>query len=314
MNPLVSICVPTYRQPAFVSRLLNSVLAQQYKHIEVILSDDSLNDSIAKVAEAYADKLPIRYYPHDPALKSPRNWNFALNEAHGEYVMLLHQDDWLHDEQAINKYLAAFVANPQTDFVFCRNTAITPDGKAIILQTFPWLVKTIQQDPYHLVRSDVIGPPSNVMLKKSISVRYDEELVWLVDVDYYVRLIEAGHQYSYLDQHLVSIGLHEDQMTNFCRDNTDIMLKENMFFAFKNRAKLFGNWRLYDYYWRLLRNHNVRSEEQLLAAGVPAERIVSQIKKMISEQKNWPLFLLRIGVFSKILMVANFVFSKHSRN
>ncbi|MEN9598324.1 MAG: hypothetical protein RL596_635 [Bacteroidota bacterium] len=313
MNPLVSICVPTYRQPAFVSRLLDSILAQQYKHIEVILSDDSLNDSIAKVAETYADKLPIRYYAHEPALKSPRNWNFALHEAHGEYVMLLHQDDWLHDTLAIDKYVAAFAANPETDFVFCRNTAITPEGKAIVLQTFPWLIKTIQQDPYHLVRSDVIGPPSNVMLKKSIPVRYDEELVWLVDVDYYVRVIEAGYRYTYLDQHLVSIGLHEDQMTNFCRDNTDIMLKENLFFAFKNNDKLFGNWRLYDYYWRLIRNHRVRDESQLIAAGVPPARIVPAIKKMISEQKHWSLFVLGVGLFSKLLMFANFVSYKHSK-
>lgn len=313
MGPLVSICVPTYRQPAFVSRLLDSIIAQQYKHIEVILSDDSLDDSIAKVAETYALKLPIRYYPHNPALKSPRNWNFALDKAAGDYVMLVHQDDWFHDEYAIQKYLKAFEDNPNADFVFCKNTAITPEGKAIVLQTFPWLIKTIQRDPYHLVRSDVIGPPSNVMLKKSVTVRYDEELVWLVDVDYYVRLIEAGHRYVYLDQHLVSIGLHEDQMTNFCRDNTDIILKENIFFAFKNNQKVFGNWRLYDYFWRLIRNYHIKDVSQLIVAGVPEERIVLAIQKMISAQRNWPSALLQIGAFSKILMSTNFIANKLSR-
>lgn len=313
MGPLVSICVPTYRQPAFVSRLLDSIIAQQYKHIEVILSDDSLDDSIAKVAETYTLKLPIRYYPHNPALKSPRNWNFALDKAAGDYVMLVHQDDWFHDEYAIQKYLKAFEDNPNADFVFCKNTAITPEGKAIVLQTFPWLIKTIQRDPYHLVRSDVIGPPSNVMLKKSVTVRYDEELVWLVDVDYYVRLIEAGHRYVYLDQHLVSIGLHEDQMTNFCRDNTDIILKENIFFAFKNNQKVFGNWRLYDYFWRLIRNYHIKDVSQLIVAGVPEERIVLAIQKMISAQRNWPSALLQIGAFSKILMSTNFIANKLSR-
>lgn len=313
MGPLVSICVPTYRQPAFVSRLLDSIIAQQYKHIEVILSDDSLDDSIAKVAETYTLKLPIRYYPHNPALKSPRNWNFALDRAAGDYVMLVHQDDWFHDEYAIQKYLKAFEDNPNADFVFCKNTAITPEGKAIVLQTFPWLIKTIQRDPYHLVRSDVIGPPSNVMLKKSVTVRYDEELVWLVDVDYYVRLIEAGYRYVYLDQHLVSIGLHEDQMTNFCRDNTDIILKENIFFAFKNNQKVFGNWRLYDYFWRLIRNYHIRDRNQLIVAGVPEERIVLAIQKMISAQRNWPSALLQIGAFSKILMSTNFIANKLRR-
>jgi glycosyltransferase involved in cell wall biosynthesis len=312
MDPLVSICVPTYRQPVFVSRLLDSIIAQQYKHIEVILSDDSLDDSIAKVAQTYASKLPIRYYPHDPALKSPRNWNFALDQAAGDYLMLIHQDDWLHDPHAIQQYLDTFEINPHLDFVFCRNTAITPEGKIIVLQTFPWLIKTIQKDPYHLVRSDVIGPPSNVMLRKSVRVRYDEELVWLVDVDYYVRLIEAGHHYAYIDKHLVSIGLHEDQMTNFCRDNTDIMLKENIFFAFKNSDSIFGNWRLYDYFWRLIRNYHVRDLNQLIAAGVPEVRIMPAIQKMIRVQRNWPSSILRIGIFSKMLMFINFIANKYS--
>lgn len=278
---------------------------QDYKHIEVILSDDTPDDSIEKVAAAYSDKLAIQYHPHKPSLRSPRNWNYALDAANGQYLMLLHQDDWFHDTKAISTYLSAFSKHPEAGFVFCKNTAIKPSGEAITLQTFPWLLKTIQYDPYHLVRSDVIGPPSNVMLKKSIGVRYDEELVWLVDVDYYVRLIEAGHKYVYLDRHLISIGLHEDQMTNYCRENTDIMLKENIFFAYKNREKLFNNWQLYDYFWRLLRNHEVTSEVQLVNAGVPKERIVPQLKHMIEVQKTVPRWMLKLGPVSKLLMFAN---------
>jgi hypothetical protein len=110
------------------------------------------------------------------------------------------------------------------------------------------------QKPHHILRANVIGPPSNVMLKRAIPIRYDENYIWLVDVDYYVQLLEAGNQYVYLDQHLVSIGLHEDQTTVFCRNNEDVIVKENIHFAFKLGNKAFSDILIYDYYWRLLRN------------------------------------------------------------
>ena len=46
----------------------------------------------------YISDIDIKYYHNQPAIKSPMNWNNALDKATGDYVMLLHQDDWLHDE------------------------------------------------------------------------------------------------------------------------------------------------------------------------------------------------------------------------
>lgn len=310
MIPLISICVPVYGKPLFVTRLLNSILTQEHKHIEIILSDDTPDDSVKKVAEAYNPKMTIRYFQHIPSLKSPRNWNFALDQAQGDYTMLIHQDDWLHHPSALTMYVEAFTQNPTIGFVFCKNTAIKPSGEAIVLQTFPWLLTSIQNNPYHLVRSDVIGPPSNVMVRKGVNIRYDEEMIWLVDVDYYVRLIESGLIYTYIDKHLVSIGLHEDQMTNFCRENSSIMVKENLFFAYKNQTKLFSDWRLFDYFWRLLRNHAIIGEDQLWNAGVPKERVVTDIKRMLRWQKPFSLKLLRVGIFSKLVMYACFITRK----
>ena len=306
-QPLVSICIPAYKKPEYVVRCIESVLKQTYKQVEIVISDDSPNQDIKLAIESYNSSISIKYYHNHPALKSPINWNNALNKASGSFYMLMHQDDWFETDTAIETYIKAFEANPQVDFVFCRNTAIQPDGQVLRLQAIPSLLDDMQKHPNHLVRANVIGPPSNTMLRSNVSVRYDEAYIWLVDVDYYVQLLEAGHSNKYLDAHLVSIGLHEDQTTVFCRNNEDVIIKENIWFATKIGNKAFKDILIYDYYWRLLRNYKIRSVNDITITGVHEQSILPVIHYMLGLQKNIPLSILKMGVFSKTLMFFNYL-------
>jgi glycosyltransferase involved in cell wall biosynthesis len=306
-QPLVSICIPAYKKPEYVVRCIESVLKQTYKQVEIVISDDSPNQDIKLAIESYNSSISIKYYHNHPALKSPINWNNALNKASGSFYMLMHQDDWFETDTAIETYVKSFEANPQVDFVFCRNTAIQPDGQVLRLQAIPSLLDDMQKHPNHLVRANVIGPPSNTMLRSNVSVRYDEAYIWLVDVDYYVQLLEAGHSNKYLDAHLVSIGLHEDQTTVFCRNNEDVIIKENIWFATKIGNKAFKDILIYDYYWRLLRNYKIRSVNDITITGVHEQSILPVIHYMLGLQKNIPLSILKMGVFSKTLMFFNYL-------
>lgn len=306
-DSLISICIPAYKKPEYVVRAIQSILKQSYKKLEIIISDDSPNEDIKIAIQPYISDIDIKYYHNQPALKSPMNWNNALDKATGDYVMLLHQDDWLHDENAMDTFLEAFLNHPQADFVFCKNTAIQPDGIQLNLQAIKSLLGNMDQKPHHILRANVIGPPSNVMLKRSIPIRYDENYIWLVDVDYYVQLLEAGNQYVYLDQHLVSIGLHEDQTTVFCRNNEDVIVKENIHFAHKLGNAAFADILIYDYYWRLLRNYKIRSVDTLIAYGVVPEKILTVIHWMLQSQLRFPLSILKFGPCSKFLMTLNYL-------
>lgn len=308
-DPLISICVPAYKQPDFVVRLLKSVIQQTYKRVEVVISDDSPDDTVKIAIEPYKSELSIVYIQNSPALKSPANWNNAIAHAKGEYFLLLHQDDWLHDTSALEKYLNAFNSNPKAGFVFCKNIAVTEDGKEIVLQHIPSLLTRLSKTPLHLVLAQVIGPPSNTMLRSEVRdrVQYDEDFIWLVDVDYYVRVLQAGYSYVYLDEHLVSIGLHEEQTTVFCRNNSEIILKENILFAYKIGEAAFKDIKIYDYYWRLLRNDRVQSIDQLIAAGAPLEKILPLFAHMLQLQKKIPTSIIKFGPASKILMFLNYL-------
>lgn len=306
---MVSICVPSYRKPTYVVRLLDALLKQTQQDIEVVITDDSPDDSVKIAIEPYKNQLNIQYFHNVPALGSPMNWNKAISMAQGEYFMLMHQDDWFHDPQAIDIFLNAFKSNPQAGFVFCKNTAQQPDGRYVVLQAIPSLPYQLKQYPNRLALAQVIGPPSNVMLKAEVrdKVNYDERFIWFVDVDYNARLIKEGFDYVYVDRHLVTIGLHKDQTTEFVGENLDIKFRENIWFAAKIGKEAFHDWKIYDYYWRLLRNFRIRTEEDFMANKLSIQEIPAVLLHMFGYQKRIPFALLQIGVFSKIFMFLNFV-------
>lgn len=305
-DPLISICVPAYKKPQYVVRLLESVFQQEYKNVEIIISDDSPDEDTKEAIEPFQNKLRIRYFHNQPPLKSPRNWNNAMDKAEGDFVVLMHQDDWYHSATALSTFLDAF-RDGRIDFVFCQNTAIDENGSKIILQAIPSLLNRLSSTPNHLLLAQVIGPPGNTMLRNKVGIRYDERFIWLVDVDYYVRLLKKGCRYFYIEKHLVSIGLHEDQTTAFCRANSDIIFKENIWFAAKLEPEAFNDVLIYDYYWRLLRNYGIRSLKDIEANKVQRHEIPAVITHMLRFQKRFPLSVIKKGALSKCLMAWNYI-------
>jgi glycosyltransferase involved in cell wall biosynthesis len=305
-SPLVSICIPTYNQPQFVKRGLNSILNQDYQFIEVIISDDSPNEDIKEVIASFQNKISVKYFSNKPALKSPENWNNALDKANGELLLLLHQDDWLHASDALSTYVAAFT-NPEISLVFGRNTAVDEQDKIMTLQNNRKLIYRLDRKASHLLLSQVIGPPSNLMFRNNMSLRFDRGLIWLVDVDIYIRMFEKGLKYHYIDRHLVSIGLHKDQATIYCLNHPEIIFRENVILANKLGDKPFCDIVFFDYYWRLLRNYKIRALEDIKKLNLNDDFVPYVLREMLKFQTKIPSKILNIGVFSKILMSSCFL-------
>jgi glycosyltransferase involved in cell wall biosynthesis len=96
--PRVSIGIPTYNRAAgYLRDTLESVLAQTYPNIEIVVGDNGSTDGTRELVRSYQDPR-IRYFRHEPALKANDNFNFCLNQASGHYFQLLHDDDLIdHD-------------------------------------------------------------------------------------------------------------------------------------------------------------------------------------------------------------------------
>ncbi len=81
-----SILIPTYNNPLSLKRAVDSCLTQKYQDFEIIITDDSTNDESEKMYhQIWQNSEKIKYFHNKIPLGSPKNWNFAISKARGEY-------------------------------------------------------------------------------------------------------------------------------------------------------------------------------------------------------------------------------------
>ena len=110
----VSICIPTYNQTKYLRKTLDSIIAQTYKDVELIISDDSSTEDIRKLLEEYSDQLSFQFVRNTPGLGSPQNWNHAISLAKGRWIKIMHHDDWFSESDALEKMMSVAEKNPHS--------------------------------------------------------------------------------------------------------------------------------------------------------------------------------------------------------
>ena len=94
-----SILIPAYENEKSLKRALNSLGAQNYNNIEIIVSDDcSKSSNLKKVCEEFNKqnpKLDLKYYYQNENLTPTPNTKFLMEKASGEFIMIFPHDDYL---------------------------------------------------------------------------------------------------------------------------------------------------------------------------------------------------------------------------
>lgn len=94
MDSLVSICIPTYKNPRMLLNAISSALNQSYDNIEVIVFDDNSNDETEDIVSKIKDPR-VFFYKSCANLRPPRSWNECIKRAKGSYLIVLPHDDIL---------------------------------------------------------------------------------------------------------------------------------------------------------------------------------------------------------------------------
>ncbi len=131
--PLVSIVIPTYNQPQYILRAVESALHQDYENLEVIVSDDSSNDESEQILKAYISENKIRYYHNNPRLGRVKNYRTGLyNLAQGEWTLNLDGDDYLTDMQFISSAIHEMLQTNETiAFIQAGGSILDENGKLL---------------------------------------------------------------------------------------------------------------------------------------------------------------------------------------
>jgi glycosyltransferase involved in cell wall biosynthesis len=99
--PLVSVYIPTRNRSALLRRAVDSVLAQSYPRIEILICDEASTDDTAEVVAAYTQRHPGRftYLRNDTPQGACRARNRCIEHAAGTYVTGLDDDDLFHPQR-----------------------------------------------------------------------------------------------------------------------------------------------------------------------------------------------------------------------
>jgi glycosyltransferase involved in cell wall biosynthesis len=302
MNPFVSICIPTYKRISYLKRLLESIVTQTYKDHEVIITDDSDDDSVKDLLEEYENRLPIRYYKNEYALGTPANWNRAISNAKGQWIKLMHDDDWFSAPESLAGFVK--VADSDHPFIFSAYYTVS-ETSARKLHELSEFKNTITKEPGVLFAKNVIGPPSVTLIHKSISETYDERLKWRVDIEFYMRVLKQTKHYTYIDAPLINVGLNETQVTQSAINNPKIELPEGWLLLKEYGVTSLRNIRVYDAWWRLFRNMNIRDKDQL--SSYVNEKWPGEILTILDSERKIPASFLKVGVMSKFFMVLSYL-------
>lgn len=303
---LISVCVPAYKRPDNIRRLLHSLTQQTFTNFEIVITDDSPDNSVADVLPEFPT-LPIMYLKNTPALGTPANWNAGIARASGEWIKVIHDDDWLSRPDSLQLFAAA--SRSGKSFIFSNYKNVWESGKEEI-KTFPlsWR-KRIIANPVNLLAYNVIGPPSVVMVKNGLAHTYDERMKWRVDIDCYIRVLQDAQDFEAIPESLVCVGISESQVTNSCINLPEVELPEGLLLLEKYGIKALNDLYVYDAWWRILRNVGVRSEKQL-GLFTPGKKWPVVIRNMVAHQNKIPVGLLRNGFVSKPAMFLSYLANK----
>jgi glycosyltransferase involved in cell wall biosynthesis len=125
---LVSIGVPTYNRSRYLAATVESLLAQDYRNIEIIVSDNASSDKTREVVRQLQKRdSRLRYHRNEHNEGIIANFNRAFHEARGTYVAIAGDDD-LYEPNYISRCLAQFAAIPTAGLVACAVDLIDADG------------------------------------------------------------------------------------------------------------------------------------------------------------------------------------------
>lgn len=115
MNDLVSVIVPVYNVEKYIRRCVDSILAQTYKNIEIILVDDGSKDESGRICDEYSkiDTRIIVVHKENGGLSSARN--MGLDICHGKYILFVDSDDWIRDDAV--EVAKSFIKNSEIEIV-----------------------------------------------------------------------------------------------------------------------------------------------------------------------------------------------------
>lgn len=211
MNPEISIAIPTYEMNGngwyYLTELFETIKSQDLPDFEVCISDHSIDDKIYEVCAEYANYFTIQYYKNEENRgNGPANTNSVVEMCSGWITKLMFQDDLFINQSALKVIKKSFEDN-HTKWCF-NGFAHTHNGRDHFRMMIPRWTDMV------LEGRNLLGSPSCVSFITDSFVGFDENLVLLMDTDFYHRMRYNHGMPFIIEDYLISNREHDQRISS----------------------------------------------------------------------------------------------------
>ncbi len=295
---MVSICIPTYKQVEYLKKCLESVLAQDYKDFELIISDDTPNDSVEQLLKIILKEIKYSYNRNSPSLGMPENWNSAIKKAEGKYIKIMHHDDFFIQTDSL-RLMVEEIEKQQASFLFCQTDVWYPKTNTHhIHKISKKQLAILKSNPEFLFFKNMIGAPSATICINNKTFSYDKNFKWLVDIDYYMQYLFSTNKVVHLHKPLISTAHDiEGQITGTVIDDKNLQIREHvlLFNKIKTHSKINSEFAsFFDYLFYKYNLQTYSDLENIVSAAKENKLFFTAVINGLQKNRKWKRFKKRL--------------------
>lgn len=207
-NALYTVIITNYNNTKYLQNALNSVFKQNYKNIQLIITDDGSTEFELKKIKKYIEKnkknniKSVDYIINDKNIGTVKTLNKAIKQAKGEYILFFASDDELYDEKVLNNFEKRFI---ETNYNIITSQWRICDENMNYNYNFvdekrsEKLNRNIEELKYVMCRSNIYGSGST-SYRKMIFKKYglfETKYTLLEDWPYWLKLLRNNELIYY---------------------------------------------------------------------------------------------------------------------
>lgn len=166
-SPLISIALCTYNGERYLKQQMDSLLAQSYPNLELIISDDASSDQTLSILNSYTHSN-LHIYQNEYNVGYNKNFEACLQRCTGEYICISDQDDeW--DKDKVVKLYKAIDTSPMA---FTDSALINEKSESLNQTMSQFLRKPFQsiRSPLELVYTNIVSGHSMLFDRKLLDI------------------------------------------------------------------------------------------------------------------------------------------------
>lgn len=187
-KPLISVIIPAFQSAQYLRESIESIEAQTYSNIEIIIVDDTpIDDGTQSILDSFHDKR-IKYIKPEQRLGIVKSLNYAVKISNGEFIARMDADDISHSKR-IEKQAEYLLEHEDVGVVGCNCYTINERGKVIGCIVHP----TDNDDIKAKMMFNVAFIHPSVMIRKNFLIQYpyNESCFCCEDYELWSRLMKV---------------------------------------------------------------------------------------------------------------------------